>query len=135
MPITKYVIKNTPRQAVVAIHGNDGQTIIAPADLAYAGQTVDLPNVTLTISSIHYQIEKFANIRRSSNSVINFVAGYDTVRFAEDLGFTLGGNVGMLANANITINVGGGNNSIFLQLTKSEGYNETNRQVLQPKDR
>lgn len=131
MPISKFVIKNTPRQAVVAIHGNDGQTTITPLEICYAGQTIDAPNVNLAITSMHYQVERFANIKRSSNTVINLVAGYDTVRFAEDLGFT----IGMTANANITVNIGGGNNSIFLQLSKTDGFVETNRQILQPKAR
>lgn len=131
MAVTKFLIKNTPRQAVVAIQGNDGQAVINPWELAYAGQTIDQPNVNLMITSLHYQVGSFANIVRSGNVVINLVAGYDTVKFAEDLGFP----IGLYPNANITVNVGGGNNSIFIQMTKSEGFNEVNRQILQPKDR
>ncbi len=131
MPIEKRILKNTPRQAVVELHGDSGQSVISVQELATSEQTVDAPNVNLTITAIHYQVSQFANITRNGNVVLNLVAGYDSVRFAEDFGFSLS----KFANANVAVNMGTGNNSIFIVMSKAEGYNEPNRQSLYLKDR
>ncbi len=131
MPIEKRILKNTPRQAVVELHGDSGQSVISVQELATSEQTVDAPNVNLTITAIHYQVSQFAKITRNGNVVLNLVAGYDSVRFAEDFGFSLS----KFANANVAVNMGTGNNSIFIVMSKAEGYNEPNRQSLYLKDR
>lgn len=123
----KYIIKNARRQAVVSIRGS-GQANISVQELACVGQTVDVANVDLTIAGMFYQLFSSANIVRNGNVVLNLVAGYDTVKFAEDFGFVLNRN----ANSNIIVNLGGGNNYIAFQLTKGVGYNEADNQVLLP---
>lgn len=131
MPLQKQVLKNTPRQVVIAIQGQDGQSTISMQEVLSPGQTLDLANASLTITSVYYTVTNFANVRRNQNAIINFNSGYDSVRFAQDMGFALN----QQANSNITVNIGGGNNTIIFELTKSEGYNEVNRQALYPKDR
>jgi hypothetical protein len=59
------------------------------------------------------------------------VQGQDMINFAQVFGFSLSEN----SNSNITVNLGTGENTMILQLSKTSGYNETDRQTLQPKDR
>lgn len=131
MALEKRILKNTPRQVVVELHGDNGASTISVQELATSDQTVDAANVNLSITAIHYQVGQFANVVRSGNIILNLVAGYDSVMFAETFGFSLNKN----PNANVVVNVGSGINSIFLVMSKSEGYNEINRQALYLKDR
>lgn len=130
MPVDKYITKNALRQAVVTLNGS-GQANISMQELATAIQTIDVANAQLTITGIFYQTASSANIIRGSNVILNLVAGYGTVKFAEDFGYSLDRN----SNANVTVNLGSGDNSIILQFTKGVGYNEPNRQEYQPYQR
>lgn len=130
MAVDKYILKKSQRQAAVILNGS-GQSTISVQELATAIQTVDVANLKLTISDIYYQTAAAGNIVRGSNVILNLVAGYDTVKFSEDFGFVLDRN----SNANVVVNLGAGENSVVLQFSKGEGYNEPNRQTLQPKDR
>lgn len=130
MPVDKYVLKNANRQAVVILNGS-GQANISIQELATAVQTLDVANLQLTITGLFYQTASTANIVRGSNTIINLVSGYGTVKFAEEFGFSLDRN----ANANVTVNLGSGENSLILQFTKGVGYNEPDRQSFKPYQR
>ena len=130
MAVDKYITKKTRRQAAVILNGN-GQTTISIQELATSEQTLDVANLKLTISDIYYQTAAAANIVRGSNVILNLVAGYDTVKFSEDFGFVLDRN----ANANVVVNLGSGENTLILQFSKGEGYNEPDRQALKPYER
>jgi phage baseplate assembly protein gpV len=135
MPITKYILKNTRRQAAVKIV-SDGQlnNTITYTDIKYADQTIPLNsagNLVWTISDIVYDVASHANIVRNGNVVFTMSAGQGTVSLSRDLGVVLDEQ----AHANVTVHTGTGNSSVILQFTKGAGFNDPDRQNLQQPDR
>lgn len=130
MAVTKYILKNTYRQTSVKFVGT-GQSTFSIYEALKSDQTIDAANVKLDITDIYHETSATANIVRGSNVIISMVQGQDMINFAQVFGFSLSEN----SNSNITVNLGTGENTMILQLSKTSGYNETDRQTLQPKDR
>jgi hypothetical protein len=135
MGISKYILKNTRRQAAAKVVSDGiGNVTITYTDIKYADQTIPLNtagNLFWTISDIIYDVTNFANITRNGNVVFTMSAGQGTVSLSRDLGVVLDEQ----ANANVTIYTGTGNSSVIVQFTKGVGFNDPNRQILEDRDR
>ena len=135
MAITKYILKNTRRQAAVKIV-SDGQlsNTITYTDIKYADQTIPLNtagNLFWTISDIVYDVASHANIIRNGNVVFTMSSGQSSVNLSRDLGVVLDEQ----AHANVTVHTGTGNSSVILVFTKGAGFNDPDRQILEDRDR
>ena len=135
MAITKYILKNTRRQAAVKIV-SDGllSNTITYTDIKYADQTIPLNsagNLFWTISDIVYDVASHANIIRNGNVVFTMSSGQASVNLSRDLGVVLDEQ----AHANVTVHTGSGNSSIILVFTKGAGFNDPDRQILEDRDR
>ena len=135
MAITKYILKNTRRQAAVKIV-SDGQlsNTITYTDIKYADQTIPLNtagNLFWTISDIVYDVASHANIIRNGNVVFTMSSGQSSVNLSRDLGVVLDEQ----AHANVTVHTGTGNSSVILVFTKGSGFNDPDRQILEDRDR
>ena len=135
MAITKYILKNTRRQAAVKIV-SDGQlnNTITYTDIKYADQTIPLNtagNLFWTISDIVYDVASHANIIRNGNVVFTMSSGQASVNLSRDLGVVLDEQ----AHANVTVHTGSGNSSVILVFTKGSGFNDPDRQILEDRDR
>ena len=135
MAITKYILKNTRRQAAVKIV-SDGQlsNTITYTDIKYADQTIPLNtagNLFWTISDIVYDVASHANIIRNGNVVFTMSSGQASVNLSRDLGVVLDEQ----AHANVTVHTGTGNSSVILVFTKGAGFNDPDRQILEDSDR
>ena len=135
MATTKYILKNTRRQAAAKVVSDGiGNTTITYTDVKYADQSIPLTsagNLFWTISDIVYDVANFANITRNGNVVFTMSAGQGSVSLSRDLGVVLDEQ----ANANVTIYTGTGNSSVIVQFTKGVGFNDPDRQILQDRDR
>ena len=127
---TKQIIKNTRRQAAVAIIGS-GNATITVSELKYFDQNVDAANVELTISDIVYDVGNSANITRNGGIVYAMNAGQASVSFSRDLGIVLNAN----ANSNVVVNLGAAQGTCIIQFTKGAGYDDPDRQNLEVRDR
>ena len=135
MAITKYILKNTRRQAAVKIV-SDGQlnNTITYTDIKYADQTIPLNtagNLFWTISDIVYDVASHANIIRNGNVVFTMSSGQASVNLSRDLGVVLDEQ----AHANVTVHTGTGNSSVILVFTKGSGFNDPDRQILEDRNR
>ena len=135
MAIFKYILKNTRRQAAAKVVSNDANSaIITYTDIKYADQSIPLTsagNLVWTISDITYDVSTSAQIVRNGNIVFTMSAGQGTISLSRDLGVVLDEQ----AHANVTIQTGTGNSSVIVQFTKGSGFNDTDRQNLEDKDR
>ena len=135
MGISKYILKNTRRQAAVKVVSDAINSItVTYTDVKYGDQTIPLAssgNLFWTISDIVYDVANFANITRNGNVVFTMSAGQGTVSLSRDLGVVLDEQ----AHANVTIYTGTGNSSVIVQFTKGVGFNDPNRQILEDRDR
>jgi hypothetical protein len=135
MGISKYILKNTRRQAAAKVVANDANSVIITyTDIKYADQSIPLTsagNLFWTISDITYDVSTSAQIVRNGNIVFTMSAGQGTISFSRDLGVVLDEQ----AHANVTIQTGTGNSSIVVQFTKGSGFNDPDRQILEDRDR
>ena len=135
MATTKYILKNTRRQAAAKVVSDGiGSTTITYTDIKYADQSIPLTsagNLFWTITDIVYDVANFANITRNGNVVFTMSAGQGTVSLSRDLGVVLDEQ----AHANVTIYTGTGNSSVIVQFTKGAGFNDPDRQILEDRDR
>jgi hypothetical protein len=135
MGISKYILKNTRRQAAAKVVSDAVNNItITYTDVKYADQSIPLTstgNLIWTISDIVYDVTNFANIVRNGNVVFTMSTGQGTVSLSRDLGIVLDEQ----ANANVTIHTGAGNSTVIVQFTKGSGFNDPDRQILQQPDR
>lgn len=135
MATTKYILKNTRRQAAAKVVSDGiGNSTITYTDVKYADQTIPLAsagNLFWTISDITYDVSSFANIVRNGNVVFTMSAGQGSVSLSRDIGVVLDEQ----AHANVTIHTGSGNSTVIVQFTKGSGFNDPDRQILQQPDR
>lgn len=139
MPITKTILKNTKRQAVVKLVGS-GQATVDIFELAYVGantiatgsairlhdQSVTPANVQLTITDLFYDCSVTSNIVRNGNVIWAMSPGHGTYNFTQEMGVALDQD----ANANVIVNIGttGANSAIVIGFTKGTGYNDLDLQ-------
>ena len=135
MAISKYILKNTRRQAAAKVVANDANSVIITyTDIKYADQTIPLTsagNLFWTVTDITYDVQTSAQIIRNGNIVFTMSAGQGSVSLSRDLGVVLDEQ----AHANVTIQTGTGNSSVIVQFTKGSGFNDPDRQILQQPDR
>ena len=135
MGITKYILKNTRRQAAVKIVSDAAlNNTITYTDIKYADQSIPLTsagNLFWTISDIVYDVASHANIIRNGNVVFTMSSGQASVNLSRDLGVVLDEQ----AHANVTVHTGSGNSSVILVFTKGTGFNDPDRQILEDRDR
>ena len=135
MGITKYILKNTRRQAAVKIVSDAAlNNTITYTDIKYADQSIPLTsagNLFWTISDIVYDVASHANIIRNGNVVFTMSSGQSSVNLSRDLGVVLDEQ----AHANVTVHTGSGNSSVILVFTKGAGFNDPDRQILEDRDR
>jgi hypothetical protein len=128
MPISKYILKKTRRQAAAKVVGTDANTItITYTDVQYADQTIPLTsagNLFWTITDVVYDVQSSATIVRNGNVVFTMSAGQGSVNLTRDLGVVLDEQ----AHANVVINTGTGNSSVIVQFSKGSGFNDPDRQ-------
>ena len=128
-----FVLKNTRRQAAVKITGT-GLANVTYTDIMYADQTVPLTsagNLNWSITDIAYDAGGSSNITRGGNVVFAMNAGQGLYNFAKDIGASLNEQ----ANANVQVNMGAVQGTLIIQFSKEAGFNDPDRQSLQPKDR
>ena len=135
MAITKTILKNTKRQAVVKLVGT-GQATVDIYELKYVGanamlhsQSVSPANVHLTITDLYYDCSAAGNIVRNSNVIWAINPGVGSFNFSQDIGVALDQD----ANANVVVNLSttGANSSVLIGFTKGTGYNDPDLQNLQ----
>lgn len=129
-----YILKKTRRQAAVKIVGT-GLANVTYTDVKYADQTITNTtsgNLIWTISDIAYDVGAVANITRNGNIVF-------TTGGASNGEFNLTEKMGVVldeqANANVQVNMGSVTGTMIIQFTKGTGFDDPDRQNLQPKDR
>ena len=142
MAITKSILKNTKRQAVVKLVGT-GTATVDIYELAYVGantlatgsairlhdQSVTPANVQLTITDLFYDVSNTANIVRNGNVIWAMSAGHGTYNFTQEIGVALDQD----ANANVIVNLSttSANSSVIIGFTKGTGYNDLDLQNFQ----
>lgn len=135
MATTKYILKNSRRQAAAKVVSDGvGNVIITYTDIKYADQTIPLNssgNLFWPISDIVYDVSNSANILRNGNVVYTMSAGHGAISLSRDLGVVLDEQ----AHANVTIHTGSGNSTVIVQFTKGAGFNDPDRQILEDRDR
>lgn len=129
--ITLRILKKTKTQATVKIVGS-GNVNISAYDIATPEQTIDAPNLSYPITSVIYNLKGDTSIDRNGNSVIEFNGmTYGTFNLAQDFGISLTDD----ANANVSVSLATGHNTLILQFSKQAGFIEPEQQLLQPRDR
>ncbi len=135
MATTKYILKNSRRQAAAKVVSDGiGNVIITYTDIKYADQTIPLTssgNLFWPITDIVYDVSNSANILRNGNVVYTMSAGHGAISLSRDLGVVLDEQ----AHANVTIHTGSGNSTVIVQFTKGAGFNDPDRQILEDRDR
>ena len=131
MPVTITVLKKVRQQAVVKFIG-DGTNTLDIKDLAMADETFAdyTGNANVTINSALWSSTD-ANapilIKRPANgSNVMILHGNDNWSMTQMMGFVESAN--STANVSVTIPSGGG--TLYLGLTKNNGYTPPNQQVL-----
>lgn len=130
-PIIKTVLKKSKQQGIVKIVG-EGNVTISPYDIVHTSQTVDMPNVLWPITSIVFNVKGDTTFTRNGNAIIELNgATYGSWDLAQVMGCSLTDD----SNANVSISLTTGMNTIIIAFSKPSGFTETNQQTLQPKDR
>lgn len=128
MPVTKSILKNSKRQAVVKLVGtglgyinvHELAAVVGPNAISDV-QTVSTANLELTISDLFYDVSAASNITRNSNVIWAMNGGSADYAFSRDIGVVLNQD----ANANVLVNIGGtANGTVLIQFTKGAGYND-----------
>lgn len=128
-----YILKNTRRQAAVKITGT-GYGNVTYTDIKYSDQTIPsttAANLSWPITDIVYDVGNSANITRNGNIVFAMNAGQNYVGLAKDVGVALD----EAGNANVVVNLGATQGTVIIQFSKSAGFNDPDRQILQQPDR
>jgi hypothetical protein len=126
MPITKTILKKVRQQAVIKLVGDGTATIDLNADLKLADETFKgYANANVNINSVLWSVPDTAPtlIQRNSSNVMILV-GNDNWSMTQMLGFSESSN----NTANITVTIPGFGGTVYLGLTKSDGYVPPNTQ-------
>jgi len=133
------ILKKTRRQVVVKAVGTGAHYANLTSFLHESSNTTNHivvdqffseANAVCTINDIIFSVDGNANIIREANGFSNVVltvtAGQSNFSFSQYHGFTVNED----ANANIRIDFGSNSGTIILCLTKGEGFNDPNLQIL-----
>ena len=129
--------KITRQHAVVkAVAVTGGYANVDLGNLKYNDQTFDAANAKVDINGVYFCIDgsNHTHVYRNNNTVL-LLNGSDNWNFSSSTGFA----VNDYNSANISIFFGTGTNSsngtVILSLSKTAGYIDPDRQILQQPDR
>jgi len=131
MAVTKTVLKKTPQTAVVKLVGSGSSTIDLNTDLkttkesflGYANSNVNIAGILWTFGGTDS-----LTIARNSSTVM-VLYGNDNWSLNQQFGFTDTAN----NNANLDCTLSGSGGTVFLTLSKTQGYTLPNQQTLSSK--
>jgi hypothetical protein len=125
MPVVKTVLKKVRQQAGIKLIG-DGTASITSLDLALADENVDQPNVKINVTGALWTTPGPVPIIMTRGGVVTqYFNGNDNWSMTQTLGFPDTAN----NSANITV-IMPANSMIYLHLTKLDGFDEPNQQIL-----
>jgi len=125
MPVVKTILKKVRQQAAVKLIG-DGSATITSLDLALADEIVDQPNVQMNITGAMWTTPGPVPIIITRNgTVTQYLNGNDNWAMAQMFGISDTAN----NSANITVTMPA-NSMMYLSITKADGFNEPNQQIL-----
>lgn len=125
MPVVKTILKKVRQQAGVKLIG-DGTATITSLDLKLADETVDQPNVKITVTGAMWTAPGPVPIIMTRNgNVTQYFNSNDNWSMTQTLGFP--DTAEMHANISIAMPA---NSMIYLHLTKLDGFDEPNQQIL-----
>ena len=131
MPVIRTVLKKVRQQAVVKIVGNtsagssDGTANITSLDLKLTDETIDQPNVQMTITGIMWSApDTLPIVITRNNSTVMILNGNDNWSTSQMFGFADTSN----SSANITVTMPA-NSTIYLHLSKPAGFIEPDQQT------
>jgi hypothetical protein len=123
--INKTVLKKVRQQAAVKLIG-DGSATITSLDLALVDEVVDQPNVQMNITGVMWTTpEPVPIIITRNGTVTQYLNGNDNWAMAQMFGISDTAN----NSANITV-IMPANSMMYLSITKADGFNEPNQQIL-----
>ena len=125
MPVVKTVLKKVRQQAIVKLVG-DGTASITSLDLALADENVDQPNVKINLGGTMWTTPgPNPIVITRNNTVTHYLNGNDNWTMSQMFGFSDTAN----NSANISVALPA-NSLIYLHLTKADGFDEPNQQIL-----
>jgi len=126
MPVTKTILKRVRQQAIVKLVGDGSATIDLNADLKLADETFKgYANANVNINSIMWSVPDSApTLVQRNNSNVMILVGNDNWSMTQMLGFSEISN----NTANITVTIPGFGGTVYLGLTKADGYTLPNDQ-------
>lgn len=133
------ILKNTRRQAIVKAVG-PGSHFANLSALLYSNingavdQTLDLANANCRITDVVFSVTNNVVIDRAGTSVLILTQGQGEIPLSQYYGATID-PVNTTANSNIKIDFGTANGTVIMSLTKAEGFNDPNRQLLEGRER
>jgi len=131
MPVTKTVLKKTPQVAVVKLVGSGSSTIDLDVDLKTIDESfLGYANANVNISGVMWSFSGTDSLTIARNSTTVMVLyGNDNWTFNQQYGFTDTSN----NNSNIVCTLSGSGGTVFVTLSKTQGYTLPNQQVLYSK--
>lgn len=123
MPVVRTVLKKVRQQAIVKMVGS-GTSTITSLDLKLADETVDQPNVQMTITGAMWSTDNSPIIISRNGTDIMYLNGNDNWSLTQMLGFSDTSNI----NSNISV-VMPANSLIYLHLSKPAGFIEPDQQT------
>jgi hypothetical protein len=131
MAVTKYILKKTPTQVAVKFVGAGGGTSsLTIADMTLDDETVDTPNVKVNITGFSFTVDGLTTVTRNNAVVLSLTEGQDSWYTTQ----ALGASISEQAQANVEVSFGG-NGTIIMTLSKSEGFAVPDRQLLKDYER
>jgi hypothetical protein len=125
MAVVKTVLKKVRQQAAIKLIG-DGSASITSLDLALVDEVVDQPNVQMNITGAMWTTSGPVPIIITRNgTVTQYLNGNDNWAMAQMFGISDSAN----NSANISV-IMPANSMVYLSITKADGFNEPNQQIL-----
>jgi len=131
MPVVKTVLKKTPQTAIVKLVGAGTANIDLNADLKTADETfLGYANANVNVAGLLWSLggsDSLTLTRASTNTIV--IYSNDNWSFNQQWGFVDTQN----NNANITVTLSGSGGTAILNLSKTQGYQLPNQQILYSK--
>jgi len=126
MAVTKTILKKVRQQAIVKLVGDGTANIDLNADLKLADETFKgYANANVNINSIFWSVPDTApTLIQRNNSNVMILVGNDNWSMTQMMGFSDSSN----NSANITVTIPGFGGTVYLGLTKADGYVTPNDQ-------
>jgi len=135
------VLKKTRRQAVVIATGTGtfhcNLTSLLSTEKANSNingtvlQTINVPTAVASINDVIFTVNGTTTITRNTITHLTLTEGQTDFSFSQRYGFVLNPSPSLDSNANIQINFGSNTGTVILCITKGEGFNEPDLQILE----